>query len=185
MNTVVLFGSARQSGATRALLDLFLHELPPGEVTELDCYRLSIAPCWDCRHCWKRRACSIQDDMQSVYRAIDRADCVVFASPMYFSGVPGPMKCMIDRLQMYWAGRLRFDFPAEKTKKGVLLFTGGAPSFGSQFAAAEIMLKAVLINLCAEHVGTVTVADTDHFPPQDQPEVAERCKELAAKVAGG
>jgi putative NADPH-quinone reductase len=159
--TLVVFGSARRNGHTRALLDAFLAGAT-GDVHIVDAYRTKeISPCLDCRFCWKQRACAIKDGMQDIYRRIDGADCIVLAAPLYFHSVPGPMKSILDRFQMYWAGEVRGDKPAGPSRKGAILMVGGAPAFPDQFTAGEIVLKGVLGDLAAECAGMVTSDHSD------------------------
>ena len=47
-------------------------------------YFCNIKPCVDCRYCWTRPTCSINDDMQNVILMINEADNIVIASPLYF-----------------------------------------------------------------------------------------------------
>ncbi len=161
MKTVVFYGSARRAGNTRALLDAFLAGAS-GEVREVDAYRTrNVSPCIDCRHCWKKRECAVKDGMQDIYGLIDEADVIVLASPMYFHCVSGPLKSILDRCQMYWAGAVRGDRPERPVKKGAILMVGGAPSFPGQFEAGRIVLAGLLGDLGAACSGIVVSSHTD------------------------
>ncbi|MBS3766974.1 MAG: flavodoxin family protein [Candidatus Cloacimonetes bacterium] len=181
MKTVVFFGSARKNGNTKDLLNSFLNKLE-GEVEVIDAYRTKISPCIDCRYCWQKRGCSINDKMQDIYPLIDKADNIVFASPVYFSNMPGPLKNIIDRCQVYWASKLRGDQFEEGSKKGVILLCGGAPSFKKQFTAAEIALKGLFGDFGAETVGKVYVPDTDKVKVKDNKNVKEKAGKIAEKL---
>ena len=179
MKTLAIMGSARPNGRTSGMLDLLLKQLE-GEYEIINAYKAHINPCTDDRYCWKKRGCSLKDGMQEIYRKIDEADNIILASPMYFYSVPGPMKIIIDRLQMFWAGRLRNDKPKGFIKKGVILMVGGAPAFEKQFLAGEIVLKAVLGDLSARCIGMVTFSNTDKENPVDSDVVKTSIKEIAA-----
>ena len=182
MKTLVLFGSARKQGETRAMLDLFLEAMgsKAGDVEIIDCYTTDVNPCTDCRYCWEHRACSIQDTMQEIYRKIDAADNIVIAAPVYFYSIPGKMKILIDRLQIYWAGTLRGDKPKINIKKGAGLLTGGAPSFPNQFIGAELVLKGVFTALSAENLGIITFPDTDKKRVNENEALKESIKTLVS-----
>ncbi len=185
MKTLVLFGAARKNGNTRALLDAFLEEAT-GQVDIIDAYRTKdVSPCIDCRFCWKKRECSIKDGMQEIYRLVDEADRFVLAAPLYFHSVPGPMKSIIDRFQMYWAGTIRKDRPSKPTRKGAILLCGGAPSFPNQFTAGELVLKGVLNDLSATCVGMVTVPQTDKFPVSENNAIQDEARKLARELYKG
>ncbi|MBI9104512.1 MAG: flavodoxin family protein [Spirochaetales bacterium] len=160
MRILVFNGSARKMGFTEKMLNFFLAKIE-GTVDIIHAYDLKISPCKDCRYCWHKRGCSEKDEMQEIYEKIDAADLIVFASPVYFHSITGPLKVLIDRLQVYWAGVLRDDKDGEKEKLGAFLLCGGAPAFPNQFLGAEIVLSGVLGDLRAECVGQVRIANTD------------------------
>jgi multimeric flavodoxin WrbA len=175
MKTLVLYGSARKKGETRSMLDHFLAELGDnaGEVEVIDCYRTDVSPCIDCRYCWKKRGCSIKDGMQDIYRKVDEADRIVIAAPVYFHSLPGKMKLLIDRFQVYWASQVRGDKPEGFVKKGAALLVGGAPSFENQFLGAELVVRGLFGDFSAEHLGSIC------FPDTDRQKVAESTRTLA------
>lgn len=182
MKTIVFFGSARKNGHTKQMLDLFCKHLD-GEVEIMDCYRQqNIAPCKDCRHCWKVRACPIKDDMQQWYSKIDAAENIVIATPMYFHSLPGPMKMIMDRLQMYWAGRLRGDRKTGSAKRGALLMVGGAPSFEQQFLGGQIVAEGILADLQAKCLGIVCMPNSDCDSLATRPDLAEQVIALANRM---
>lgn len=183
MKTLIFFGAARLKGHTKEMVDVLASHLE-GEVEIIDCYRTSVAPCKDCRFCWHKKGCSIKDDMQEIYKKIDEADNIVMASPMYFHTVTGPMKVMIDRMQIYWASHVRKDKPEQPIKKGGIIMVGGAPDFEIQFNAGKQVLTSLLADLDATCEGIVTFANSDHEKIQDRPQVIEGLKALANKLNG-
>jgi NAD(P)H-dependent FMN reductase len=181
MNTLVFFGSPRKDGNTKVLLDDFLAELD-GTVELIDAYQTQVAPCKDCRHCWQKRECSIDDEMQEIYEKIDAADNIVIAAPIYFHSLPAPLKMIIDRCQVYWASVLRDDSADKEKKTGALLMCAGAPPFAEQFLAGELVLEGLLSDLGAECLGKVEAANTDEVPVSDNDKARQEAKSLAAKV---
>lgn len=183
MKTIAFFGSARKKGRTRGMLDYFLSRLE-GEITVIDAYRAQIGPCIDCRNCMKIRSCTIQDEMQNIYPRIDEADLVVFASPIYFHSITSPLKKIVDRCQLYWAGSVRGDRAEHPHRKGVILLTAGAPPFENQFLAAELVLKGVLRDMETECSGIVEFPDADAHIPAEDPGVQAELSRLARLVRG-
>lgn len=162
MKTVIFFGAARANGITRRMVNTFRSKVP-GTVVLIDAYRdyRNISPCHDCRYCWNHPNCIIHDKMDKVYDALKDADVVIIASPVYFFGVSGVLKTVFDRLQVYWASRMRKDQPFPEPKKGAMLLCGGAPSHPGQFDSAKMTGFGVLRELRAELVDTVTLSSTD------------------------
>jgi multimeric flavodoxin WrbA len=49
--------------------------------------------------------CVQKDDVPKIYRAIDAADALILATPIYWYGPTAQMKLLIDRLRPYVANR--------------------------------------------------------------------------------
>lgn len=177
MKTLVLFASPRNNGNTKTMLDCFLKEVE-GSIEILDVYKKTISPCIDCRFCWKKRECFIKDDMQDIYNKADEADNIVIASPIYFNSVPGPLKILIDRFQVYWAGHVRKDFPKTISKKGIILFCGGAPAFENQFLGGELVIKGFFREISTEFIGILTASNTDKYPVSENIDIQEQASNL-------
>ena len=71
----------------------------PTEIETLNIGSLNIKPCLGCFSCWSNTpgACCIHDDMQGVIDKILWADVVVWSFPLYYFGLPGQLKTLIDR----------------------------------------------------------------------------------------
>jgi len=87
---------------TSLILNPFLKGLKHGGA-QVELYytrKLKIRPCSGDLHCWfqKPGTCIHKDDMQSLYPKLREADVWVFGTPVYFDGVSGTMKNLMDRL---------------------------------------------------------------------------------------
>lgn len=62
--------------------------------------KMKINPCYGDLHCWidTPGSCPQQDDMKWLLPEMVSADILVLATPVYFDGMTGPMKNLIDRL---------------------------------------------------------------------------------------
>lgn len=69
------------------------------EIETLNIGSLNIKPCLGCFSCWSKTPgeCCIHDDMQGVIDKILWADVVVWSFPLYYFGLPGQLKTLIDR----------------------------------------------------------------------------------------
>jgi multimeric flavodoxin WrbA len=68
--------------------------------------RLKIHSCIACFRCFDEntegRACpSFQDDMEEVYPKLARSDGIIIASPVYFGGITGQLKTLLDRTEPF------------------------------------------------------------------------------------
>jgi multimeric flavodoxin WrbA len=108
MKVLALIGSPRRRGNTDLLVDAALGEAAKHghEGEKLYLYDYEIRPCVDCRACKKGELVCVQnDDMSKIYKAIDAADAIILATPIYWYGPTAKMKLLIDRLRPYVANR--------------------------------------------------------------------------------
>ena len=127
MNRVIIVGSPRTNGRSAHLAEMLfeanIDERPEDELYLVPVSEIEVGPCIGCGACRAksevilrddegnelsemRHRCIYDDDMQTLYDLLDDADELTIVSPVYFSGAPAPMKCVLDRLQPYfWASR--------------------------------------------------------------------------------
>jgi multimeric flavodoxin WrbA len=90
-----------EKGATDLLLGAFLdgYREAGGEALVLNPYKMNIEPCRGCFRCWTRTPgiCVIDDDMKEVLEQMQRADDVVFATPVYHFTMSEGMKRLLER----------------------------------------------------------------------------------------
>jgi len=63
--------------------------------------KMNIKPCRGCLSCWGRPdgSCFMKDDDVPLIRhKLETADVVIWSFPLYLFGVPGQMKCLMDRI---------------------------------------------------------------------------------------
>jgi multimeric flavodoxin WrbA len=94
---------------------------------------LDIKPCRGCWGCHQGdQGCVIKDDMQKLNDAIDRANAIVFGSPIYMMQMSAQAKIFIDRLFARFSPRYSPYFKEESAaqKKLILTFNQGNPDPG-------------------------------------------------------
>lgn len=67
-----------------------------------------VGPCRACYGCVKAGRCVVADDMQELYPEFDRADGVVFISPLYYATIPAQVLAIVNRLYPYWIDGIRY-----------------------------------------------------------------------------
>lgn len=65
---------------------------------------LTFAACGGCLACETEDECIVKDDIQKIQQQIETASGLLLASPVYLSGPPGRLKCLLDR---FWPYSLR------------------------------------------------------------------------------
>ena len=132
MIVIGLSGSPRRSGNTETLLDRALAgaEAAGASTEKIVLCDYQISGCIECNDCFESGICTIGDEMDSIYGAIERADRIIIASPIFFMGLTSQMKAVIDRCQCYWALKyvLKESFPREADapeREGSFIGVGG------------------------------------------------------------
>lgn len=109
MNILAINGSPKgERSNTWRLTSAFLRGIAAREegacghtpaVDTLHAAKLDIKPCLGCFSCWSKTpgTCCLHDDMQAVIEKILWADVIIWSFPLYYFGLPGPLKNLIDR----------------------------------------------------------------------------------------
>ncbi len=116
------------------------------DVEEADLHSARLAPCTSCEGCAKTKGeCVIQDDFQSLRDRWVRADVVLYSVPVYHLGIPGQLKCFIDRLGN--SQRKVYPVPSPRRLKIVGAIAQGSHLFaGQELAIVFLHQHAVLLN---------------------------------------
>ena len=101
MRILVLNGGPRPNGNTKGMVEAFREGAVTAghQVDVVDVCRLKIGGCLACEYCHTKGhgSCVQKDDMQEVYALLKEAEMLVIASPIYYHGISGQLKCVIDR----------------------------------------------------------------------------------------
>lgn len=107
-NILIINGSPRKKGNTALMGDyLIKYAKKKGFSTEkIYLYDYNFEACIDCRACKKGKLlCTVKDDMQQLYAKIDKANVLVFPTPIYWLAATGKMKPFFDRLRPYFGNK--------------------------------------------------------------------------------
>lgn len=99
MNILAISCSPRKNGNTVAILEEVLRGAR-GKNADAELYSVSgknLQPCDGCWACANSGKCHITDDMQELYEKIIMADGLIFGTPIYFWGMTGQAKSILDR----------------------------------------------------------------------------------------
>lgn len=159
MDTVRLLGicgSPRKTGNSRFLLDRAVaaaKETAP-EAVETELYSFAgkeIAPCISCFRCMDAGDCTIEDDFQELRNKWVAADAVIYSVPVYHMGIPGQLKCFIDRLGnsllSFYGGVL------SRNLKTVGVVVQGSHIFAGQEQVMTALLNHAVLMSCVPVAG--------------------------------
>ena len=135
MRILVLNGSPRPNGSTKGMVEAFREGAVTAghQVNVVDVCKLKIAGCLACEYCHTKGhgSCVQKDGMQEVYALLKEAEMLVIASPIYYHGISGQLKCVIDR---FYAAAYPIKPPHLK-KVAMILSSGDANMYdGAMFS---------------------------------------------------
>jgi len=162
MKAYVIFGSPHPDGHTAKAVDNLLHRLGVGEWERFSCFDRYVAPCCDCKSCSACSGCMIKDEFGILEVGARAADLLLFAYPLYFEGMPAPMKAVIDRMQQfYFREKIHGRLPIGQAKAAAVVTMGSArPSHPVPDGVLTFASRA----LGALYVGNAVVRNTDGEP---------------------
>ncbi|MBD5469650.1 MAG: flavodoxin family protein [Lachnospiraceae bacterium] len=98
---VVITGSPRKNGNSFAMTDAFIKaaEEKGHTVMRFDAALKKVGGCHACETCFSTgKACTFDDDFNTIAPAILDADVIVFTTPVYWYSIPAQIKGVIDRI---------------------------------------------------------------------------------------
>ena len=160
MYVLILNGSPRPKGNTKQMIQAFCEGLNSAghEYDVFDVCRMNIHGCLACEYCHGKGQgkCAQQDDMQEIYDKLQNTNMLILASPIYYHGISGQLKCAVDRFY----SALYPKAPATLRKVAMFLSSGDP----DMYAGARFSYEGDFLGyLGLEDVGIVTNHDKDYL----------------------
>ncbi|MBQ7608869.1 MAG: flavodoxin family protein [Desulfovibrionaceae bacterium] len=103
-NILVMTGSGRTNGNSNLLANAFVTGAKEAGHT-VNIFHTAMTPvhgCMHCEACWSTgKPCVIDDAFDQLFPLLEKADMLVFCSPLYWYNFSGQIKCAIDRMYPY------------------------------------------------------------------------------------
>lgn len=117
---VGLLGSPLPEGNTAKLLGRALQGAEDAgcEVEKIIVPFLDFQPCMEAFFCRHNEACQMEDDITPIYGKFRQLDGLIIATPIMTMGIPGKLKSLMDRFQVFFMAKyLRKDPMVDKNLK--------------------------------------------------------------------
>ncbi|MDE6724257.1 MAG: flavodoxin family protein [Ruminiclostridium sp.] len=170
MRILILNGSPRPDGNTKKMINAFTEgaESAGHHIDTVDVCRKRISGCMACEYCHtsSKRECVQKDDMVEIYELLKEAEMLVIASPIYYHGISGQLKCVIDR---FYAAA----YPAKppRLKKAAMILSSGDPDM---YDGAVFSFKGDFIGyLDLEDMGVYTACGLENGSEKKPEELRE------------
>ncbi len=144
-----------------------------------DLKKLNYKGCIDCGYCKKHRACMIRDDIKYMYRYFDEMDYLILATPVYFDSTPAKLKSLIDRTQAIYHSKytlMHSLIDRSKKRLAMNIIIGGEKEHENQFLGTKLVLDYFYRSVNTKVHSHTTIANTDHYDPNDDSQVLEILK---------
>ncbi|NIS61976.1 MAG: flavodoxin family protein [Proteobacteria bacterium] len=185
---LLVMGSPRKEGnsSTRAKQVAAGAKASGAEVESFCRHALNIQPCTACDACREEtdKDCVIDDDMQTLYPKLQRADAVVIAWPICWFTISAQMKLFTDR--WYAFGGPQEEYAALAGRRiGIVLTYGDLDPFVSGAANALRTFQDAFNYVGAEIVGMIYGTASEAGEILNNRNIVERAYALGKPLASG
>jgi multimeric flavodoxin WrbA len=194
MLLLAIFGSPRKNGNTDLMMNSFLDGAlsePGVEVQKIYVRELGISGCLSCGYCDEHGVCVQQDDMQKVYPFFDTAERIAIASPIYFYGLSGQAKLLVDRSQASFMRKYKRKTqghaPETAGKRKGFFLCAGATRGKRLFDCPSLTVRYFFDAIDVEYAGEVSFREMDQKGAiMSHPTALEECRQAGMSfVADG
>lgn len=179
----ILNGSPRINGNTKELIKYFTKgaETVGHEVTCFDLQKMNIHGCLGCCNGGKNEdaPCVQKDDMSQIYPVYKTANIIVLASPMYYWGITGQLKCAFDRL--FAIAELNPNY--ENPQKECILLMASEGNTSDNFAPVKAFYEGLISHLGWKNLGIVYAGGNMNISDiLNKPEQLKQAEDLGKSI---
>lgn len=130
-HVLIISSSLHTNSNSEALADEFLRGvIDAGHIAEkITLKDKTIHFCQGCMACLNLQRCAIEDDSNLISDKMRNADCIVFATPIYYYSISGQLKTLLDRANPLFSSDYKF--------KDIYLLASAAENEPSTFEGAQ------------------------------------------------
>jgi multimeric flavodoxin WrbA len=162
-----LLGSPLSDGNTAKLLDRALRGAEDAgcNVEKIVVANLDFESCNEMFFCRDHDTCIMDDDMQTLYPKFKEMDYLIIATPVMTMGIPGKLKSMIDRFQVFFMAKYIRKEPfiskeRRKERKALFICISGM-KIPEVFTGAKLTVKAFFDIIDCQYTDELLINDMD------------------------
>lgn len=162
-----LLGSPLSDGNTAKLLD---HALKGAEdagcmVEKIVVANLDFQACQEMMFCKDHDTCIMDDDMQQLYPKFKEMDSLIIATPVMTMGIPGKLKSLMDRFQVFFMAKYMRKKPfvskeRRVERRGLFICISGM-KIPEVFVGAKLTVKAFFDIIDCQYTDELLISDMD------------------------
>jgi NAD(P)H-dependent FMN reductase len=162
-----LLGSPLSDGNTAKLLDRALKGAEDAGcvVEKILVTNLDFQACEEMLFCKDHDTCIMDDDMQQLYPKFKEMDSLIIASPVMTMGIPGKLKSMMDRFQVFFMAKYMRKKPfiskeRRVERKGLFICISGM-KIPEVFVGAKLTVRAFFDIIDCQYTDELLISDMD------------------------
>jgi NAD(P)H-dependent FMN reductase len=162
-----LLGSPLSDGNTAKLLDRALKGAEDAGcmVEKILVTNLDFQACEEMMFCKDHDTCIMDDDMQQLYPKFKEMDSLIIASPVMTMGIPGKLKSMMDRFQVFFMAKYMRKKPfiskeRRVERKGLFICISGM-KIPEVFVGAKLTVRAFFDIIDCQYTDELLISDMD------------------------
>ena len=181
MKTLIIHGQSHK-GSTYHLATMLAEKLN-GETTEFFLPKDFGEFCAGCTNCFtdSETACPHYGQLEPITKAIDDADVIIMASPVYVFHATGAMKNLLDHYGYRWMAHR----PEEKMFRKQAVIISTAAGMGTNSANKDMADSIFYWGIAKTYKYGVAVAETsyDRVSDKRKQKIEKKISQIAAKIA--
>jgi multimeric flavodoxin WrbA len=162
-----LLGSPLSDGNTAKLLDRALKGAEDAGcvVEKILVTNLDFQACEEMLFCKDHDTCIIDDDMQQLYPKFKEMDSLIIATPIMTMGIPGKLKSMMDRFQVFFMAKYMRKKPfiskeRRAGRRGLFICISGM-NIPEVFVGAKLTVRAFFDIIDCQYTDELLISDMD------------------------
>jgi multimeric flavodoxin WrbA len=162
-----LLGSPLSDGNTAKLLDRALKGAEDAGCTveKIEVGSLDFQACMEMMFCKDHDTCIMDDDMQQLYPKFKEMDSLIIATPVMTMGIPGKLKSMMDRFQVFFMAKYIRKKPFVSKERSVerrgLFICISGMKIPEVFVGAKLTVKAFFDIIDCQYTDELLISDMD------------------------
>ena len=162
-----LLGSPLSDGNTAKLLDRALKGAEDAGCTveKIEVGNLDFQACQEMLFCKDHDTCIIDDDMQQLYPKFKEMDLLILATPVMTMGIPGKLKSLMDRFQVFFMAKYMRKKPFVSKERSVerrgLFICISGMKIPEVFVGAKLTVRAFFDIIDCQYTDELLISDMD------------------------
>jgi len=159
-------------------------------VERINAAHINLSPCMQSFGCMIEPHCCVDEKAEMYYKMLKKADGIIISTPVMTYGIPGALKCFMDRCQPFYMAKYYRKQPfitkEHASIRKMLFICIGGMSADDIFVGPVLTAKAFSDIIDAKYSDELLQNDMDHIIKiENKPEVLKAAYEKGFKLGKG